>query len=518
MAKAVSARRQGDEFQAMFFWNQLVNVLVDKNVNVVTFESDQRIFVDDIVVEYSQNILDQFTGQEYCIDAFQCKYHVSRGTTFSVDKLLDPKFINNEQSMLQRLYDAYLQYLEKGVPFRLHIVSSSGWDAHDQFCRFLSSEGHVRPTFFEKGPRSAQGSLRTKFSHALGISVNELKPFLDVVRFDLGLNRRQILESLNANLSRAGLLSFDRRITNNLYADLAWKWYEQGINSFDRSRLEELALRERLVDAGRKELLAIRHQSLNPIMPNAILEELSANLREKRFDEISLDSTSLYQNGRLTSPLVALKEQSEKTQDIINLYRNNPNLELAYYGIAHIPLVFLLGFQLNSRKSIHLFEHNRKDDSWGLPDDLKKFPKLDIKKEHLSAGTSTPDVVIKFGISYKVLDVDVDSVVSSPMLKIDLSLASPTRDIVRNIEQLEEYAKTFRNVLDEIHNLYTHVNCVHVFYAGPVSLALRCGQQISPTIHPKVLVYNYTNHDSPKYKWGVCVNTPVDSPGFLVQL
>jgi len=32
------------------------------------------------------------------------------------------------------------------------------------------------------------------------------------------------------------------------------------------------------------------------------------------------------------------------------------------------------------------------------------------------------------------------------------------------------------------------------------------------------LIYNYFSRDIPKYKWGVHVNIPPDSPEFLVEI
>ena len=150
MAKAVTARKQGDDFQAIFFWSQLVNLLIDENVKRVTFESDQRIFVDDVTVEYSNALTDEYTGQQYLVDAYQCKYHLGRNIVFSFDKWIDPKFIKNEQSMLQRLYEAYKEYSATRNLFRLHIVSTADWDTYDPFRKFLSSEFHIRSSFYEK--------------------------------------------------------------------------------------------------------------------------------------------------------------------------------------------------------------------------------------------------------------------------------------------------------------------------------------------------------------------------------
>ncbi|MFT3895280.1 MAG: SAVED domain-containing protein [Anaerolineales bacterium] len=518
MAKAISARRQGDEFQALFFWKQLIYLLIDDNLKRITFESDRQIFVDDLVVEYSKPVLDEYTGQQYCIDAYQCKYHVSRNTIFSVDKIIDPDFIKNNQSMLQRLYEAYLKYSKEGEMFRLHIVSSSGWDPNDAFCRFLSSENHVRWTFFEKGANSIQGRIRKRLADHLQVSEAELRRFIPFIRFDLGLSCGNITEILSANLKLAGLLPLEKTITNTRYAELAWKWLEQGPNSFDRPFLDQILLREKLLDTGIRSLLIIRHQSLDPIMPDAIREDIPDHMRRMQSNEIAVDLTHLFREGQLTNPQQAIKEQEEKTIEITQLCKSNPNIDLAYYGIAHIPLVFLLGYRLNLRKRINLFEHDRKQNRWNLLQTADKFPDLVIRGTFPGADDSFTEVVLKFGISYPIVDADLNEIVPGPGSILELTVPSPALDSIRNVDQLETYASAFRAVLDRIHNLGTSIERVHVFYAGPVSLAFRCGQLISPTIHPRILVYNYFSHGQPKYKWGIHVNAPATASDFLVQL
>ena len=469
-------------------------------------------------MEYSEPLLDGQTGRQYIFDAYQCKYHVSRGTVFTVDNLIDPKFINNIQSMLQRLFDAYQKYSKNGEFFRLHVVSTSSWDTHDPFCKFLSSENHIRLPFYENGSRSTQGKIRKKLTEHLGISEKELQPFLKTIRFDLGINRKILTSSLNANLRYAGLMTIDKTITNTRYSELAWKWLEQGTNSFDKEKLEKLVRNERLVDLQSKNLLLIRHQSLDPILPGAVRDDLPANLRKMAYDEIPIDLTHLFKDGRLTDPQLAINEQQEKTNEIRQLCKTNPNLELAYYGIAHIPLVFWLGYQLNIRKPINIFEHNRGNNKWNLLQDATNFPDLLVRGVSENGNEIGTDVTIKFSVSYPIMDSDLFQIDIKPRSIMELALPSPTPDVVRNVDQLEKYALTFRAMLDEIHNSSTSIKRVHVFYAGPVSLAFRCGQLISPTIHPKILVYNYFSQDNPKYKWGIHVNSPVTSPDFLVKL
>ena len=64
----------------------------------------------------------------------------------------------------------------------------------------------------------------------------------------------------------------------------------------------------------------------------------------------------------------------------------------------------------------------------------------------------------------------------------------------------------FREVLDALKTEEPGPTGIHVFYSGPMSVAFCLGRQISPTIHPPVLVYNYTAKTTPKYAWALRVN------------
>ncbi|HEL5310813.1 TPA: hypothetical protein UOJ22_004184, partial [Stenotrophomonas maltophilia] len=54
---------------------------------------------------------------------------------------------------------------------------------------------------------------------------------------------------------------------------------------------------------------------------------------------------------------------------------------------------------------------------------------------------------------------------------------------------------------------------VRLMFAGPSSLGVSIGRQISHSIHNKVWVYNYNRQSDPPYAWAVFVN----SDGFEVR-
>lgn len=47
---------------------------------------------------------------------------------------------------------------------------------------------------------------------------------------------------------------------------------------------------------------------------------------------------------------------------------------------------------------------------------------------------------------------------------------------------------------------------MHVFYAGPVSLAFSLGRRVTRTIHHRIRVHNFEGRSTPKYAWSLDVS------------
>ena len=249
MAKAIAARRNGDEYQARVFWLKLLELRTNDYVKSVTLESDRVSFVDDVVVSYREPIKDQVTGKrEVVCDFFQCKYHMTQHGAFTHENLIDPKFINNQNSMLKRLYDAYVELSEELHPdaYRLYIFSNWHWANHDALAKYLHEET-IRPTFYENGPRSAAGQVRSKFASHLSISEKELHAFLNTVRFTLGKNLVDLARDMEPRLKLAGLKPIDPTVTHIPYDSLPWELFAQGRNSFDKAGFYQLIHEEKLI-------------------------------------------------------------------------------------------------------------------------------------------------------------------------------------------------------------------------------------------------------------------------------
>lgn len=178
---------------------------------------------------------------------------------------------------------------------------------------------------------------------------------------------------------------------------------------------------------------------------------------------------------------------------------------MAYFGLAHIPLLFQLRFRLSNKCKLIFFEYDRYSGCWNSLAENEGETNLQVVGLPNRVIEEEGDVLLRISISNTVLLEEVDAVITSSIASIHLSLPSPNRDSITSIQQLYRFGATFRNTMDKIHELIPHRINVHVFYAGPVSLALYFGQLIHSGVDRNIIVYNYYPGDSPRYSWGIRV-------------
>jgi hypothetical protein len=264
-------------------------------------------------------------------------------------------------------------------------------------------------------------------------------------------------------------------------------------------------------------LIAVRHQSMEHIPAKAILSALPSHLQDCDYTEIVIDQCDLFQNGRLIDPHQAARRQRDVEKQVAALLMRHPEAHLAYYGIAHIPLLFLAGYMLSHRRALLHFAEDRYTRSWDLLQRGGAAPALTLSGLPSAVVWEQGDVVIRINVSYRVLEQAVAEIVAAPLASLELSLAQPQLDVVTSEQQVRDYTQAFRQMMDQVHELLPHATCIHIFYAGPPSLAFCCGQQISKTIHPRIVVYNYFGKDVPRYSWGLDITQDSEAEGFVVR-
>lgn len=258
-------------------------------------------------------------------------------------------------------------------------------------------------------------------------------------------------------------------------------------------------------------LIAIRHQSMEQIPARAIQAALPQELRNCIYREFVVDQCDLFQSGRLSDPGEAVRRQRDLEMRVAALLAEHPEAQLAYYGIAHIPLLFLAGLTLSNRRAVMLFESDRYTRGWDLLQRGGAASELHVTGLPAHVDRRPSDVVVRISISYQITEEAVTEVIRDPLASVELALAQPRLDALTSEAQLWAYARAFRCMMDQIHQCLPLAACIHIFYAGPPMLAFACGQQVSKTIHPRLIVYNYFGRDLPRYSWGLDVLCEMES-------
>lgn len=264
----------------------------------------------------------------------------------------------------------------------------------------------------------------------------------------------------------------------------------------------------RVPEARSRPFTAIRLQSIASVNPADVVEPL-ISMGALDIHDVSIDLLPFASvGGRLRDVAGAVKSLVSDDGPLSRALAEGSRETLALCGQAHVPLVMLAGALASDRVPIRLldFHRNATPQGWSWPDGPTPAPSLDVRLSEDPRGSSQ-HAVVRLSLSYAIRVEQTEAVVPQPAQAYDLRVPNPVLDIVETEEQAREYAASVRRVLDVLAASTPRPALIHIFYAGPVSVAFAIGQGISPTIHPDVVAWNYHGGS---YDWGLNLNHAID--------
>lgn len=204
----------------------------------------------------------------------------------------------------------------------------------------------------------------------------------------------------------------------------------------------------------------------------------------------------------------ALRQQALMINDVRAAQRSGQ--VVCYGGLVHIPLQIHLGSAISTGAKIRFFEKNRNSNNW--TELLLRSSPLGVSTEWKISDSPT-SAVIRISISYLIDEWAIRSFVDDESIQVHMKVPNPYIDCVISYSQLDEISAELRRSLDRLQSLLPKDAEVHLMFAGPSSLGVSIGRQISHSIHNKVWVYNYSRQSDPPYAWAVLVN----SDGFEIR-
>lgn len=256
----------------------------------------------------------------------------------------------------------------------------------------------------------------------------------------------------------------------------------------------------------KKLFIAIIHKSIDDYIKPIYSKLDTFSSDEFQIQEIEIDQTMIYKNGTLEYPEASILYQNDILSKIKTLTDNNDDYEIAYFGLAHIPLIWELGTTIADKFQIDYYEYDRDSTNWKkLTKSINNINNL-YTAETLSYDNASKNAIIKIEISYEVENSEIIQVVDNHKYLSTIKLNSIGLDKIKDLNQINSLTKCFRNEVDNIIK-DSNIDNIHIFYSGPVSLAFSLSRKISKRTDPNFIVYNYTRNSAPKYKWAVKTST-----------
>jgi len=256
-------------------------------------------------------------------------------------------------------------------------------------------------------------------------------------------------------------------------------------------------------------MVQIQHSSIE----SANFTSIDKNLEDYKVEQHFLNQVDEMKIINEENLQHALREQVKAVQRISNSLHGSSDVEVAYMGLAHIPLIILLGYQLADKSNVTFFEWNQNKLTWQEIKNMNgHYPKLLLEKEDtLQSVEETKEVIIKIGITYPVANADLSGLHLDGLNRYYLHLNPTHRNAIINSEQLNEYQRQFRQLLDHINQTYPNIEKIHLFYSGQPSLAYRLGSSISPRMDVEMWIYNHVKDSNPRYPWAINLKKPGQS-------
>jgi hypothetical protein len=179
MALQSSARIKGDDYQFLYTWSHILDLMKkNKHVAKVRIEDPDARYVDDVTVFYNDGRPPHY---------YQVKYHVDKRSAYTLALMLEKG--QSKSSLLEKFYKTYKEHLVQnpGLAAKLHLVTNWPIDHNDKVLSTVENEHEMLGESIRTAtPGSEIGKALQAVKDELKIDDAELQDFLFTMCFLTG--------------------------------------------------------------------------------------------------------------------------------------------------------------------------------------------------------------------------------------------------------------------------------------------------------------------------------------------
>ena len=200
-----------------------------------------------------------------------------------------------------------------------------------------------------------------------------------------------------------------------------------------------------------------------------------------------------------TDTIVNAIIEQDKIAESILIGRKSSSL--CYYGIAHTPLVFRLGFKMGDQNNLMLLHRIRTNDSQ-FEEWTEEGGYSTITPRENNTLITSNELIVSVSTSIKISDQDLDSL--QPENKHILAFESNNLmfDSITSYKCAESYRNAIMISIRDYVKKYG-IQKIHLVISSSVAFTFFLGQAFSAQHDPITVVYHFQNGT---YPWGICIN------------
>jgi hypothetical protein len=186
---------------------------------------------------------------------------------------------------------------------------------------------------------------------------------------------------------------------------------------------------------------------------------------------------------------------SKIEQDVARLYAPGMDVEatrhISLFALAPIPLLVYLGFCLSNKVAVEFYQRHRTGtEPWKWKTTGK--PAKYVLHQRRSGGDPTKVALIlplSGSIDDQLLLPTIDG--GFFVYEIVFKGQAPNPEFLRQRRDLKEFRVLYRRFLSKLMRDHPAVRELHVLPAVPAPIAVACGHDLLPKVHPSLVIYDY---------------------------
>jgi hypothetical protein len=187
--------------------------------------------------------------------------------------------------------------------------------------------------------------------------------------------------------------------------------------------------------------------------------------------------------------------RSKIEQDAVRLYAPGMDVEatrhISLFALAPIPLLVLLGHCLSNKVAVDFYQRHRTGAEpwkWKTDGTTARY-KLHKRRD----GRDPKAIALVLSLSGTIDDRLLPSSIDNRLTVYEITLDSdiPNPEFLRQRDDLEGFRVVYRRFLAELMRDHSAVQELPVFPAVPAPIAVTCGHDLLPKVHPVLVVYDY---------------------------